>query len=100
MNLPCVGLACHGGMRCSCDDLVDHLGPADDFVVAGQRERPDLAGPMARHAAVLEDAGDLLRVGDVAVGLRRQDAADVAADRFGVRRGDFLAGEQFVEAPT
>ena len=67
------------------DDFADHLGPADDLVIARQRERADLAGPMAPDAAVLQDAGDLFGVGHFAVGLRRDEhAADVAADGLGV----------------
>ena len=78
-------------------DLVDHLRPADRFLVGGQRERGDLAAAVTFDAALLEDAGDLLRVRDLGVGLGLADTADQAADRVRAQAGDRLAGEQLVE---
>src|SRR5262249_6028722 len=49
------------------DNFADHFGPTHDLVVAGERERGNLARPMALHAVVLQDAGDLLGIRYIAV---------------------------------
>ena len=52
---------------------------------------------MAGDAAIAEDPGDLLGVGDGRVPLGLRDPADPAAGGLGPRRGDRPAGQQVVE---
>ena len=80
------------------DHLGDHVGPAGRLLVLGQRERPDLAGPMALDAAAVEDRGDVLGERDRAVRGRLLRPADQAAGDVGRRLADRLAGEQFVQS--
>lgn len=68
-------------------DFGDHLGPADGFLIAGEREGADLAGPMAFDAALLQDAADLVAISDGLIAGGRQLLADQAADRFGMFDG-------------
>ena len=79
------------------DDLDHHLAPAVDLVVVRQRERRDLAFSMARHAARVQDARDLVRVGHVAV---RFDLGNTADDAAGGNRpwgSDLLPGQQLCD---
>ena len=46
------------------DDFGNHLAPAGDFVVFRHGERADLAGPMAVDAPLVQQARNLVRVGD------------------------------------
>ena len=83
---------------CGLRVLLDVVGPVDRLLVGHQRERPDLAGPVARLAVLLQDRQHVPVVGD----RRRRPcdrvaAADRAADGLGRRRADRLAGEQVVE---
>ncbi len=41
------------------DDFQHRLAPACDFIILGQRKRPDLSRAMAFHAVLVEDAGNL-----------------------------------------
>ena len=70
--------------------LGDRLRPRARLLVAAQRHRPDVAGPVAGLAALLEDRRDVARVGDAAlrrVGLGRGERGAAGDDRGGEDRG-------------
>ncbi len=46
------------------DDFGNHLAPAGDLVVFRHGERTDLAGPMAVDAPLIQQARNLVRIGD------------------------------------
>ena len=60
------GVGVPGGHPAVLDDLGDRAGPAAGVVVAQQRERRRLAGPVARLALGLDDRGDVGGVGHLA----------------------------------
>src|SRR5439155_12020718 len=57
------GISVPGRHALLVNDLANHLGPADDFVVAGECEGSDLAGAMTLDAVVLQDAGNVFGIG-------------------------------------
>ena len=79
------------------DHFGNHLAPAGRFFVGRELERPDLARAMAFDATRLEDRRDIARVGDRAILFRFAGAADDAAQRFGLRHGHRLVGQQLVD---
>src|SRR5262249_6566836 len=74
-------------------DFPDRLTPGHGVVVAQERHRADLAGPVTLLAVVLNDARDLFRVGDLAGFLRLDGPCDEAARRLGGRRRHGFTGE-------
>ena len=59
-NFPCFGSACHGGIVAVRHLIPDRLRPRPRVLVGEQRHRPDLAGPVAAHAVLVEDRRDVL----------------------------------------
>src|SRR5262249_46622498 len=74
------------------DHLGDRLRPARRLLVAGQRERRDLAGPVADETVLLEDGGDVPAVGDRTLRRRAADAVDAAAGHRRLGLADGFAG--------
>jgi hypothetical protein len=79
------------------DDLGDGVGPAVGVVVVVQRERGDFTFAVAFDAVVLQDAGDVFGVGDLAIVPGRADAADETTGGLGDGLAYFPAGEKFIE---
>ena len=79
------------------DHLADHRREALDHLVAGQLHRPDAAGRVAGHAALLEDRGDVLHIGQLGLGAVREGDRRPVARRARRRRA---AGHQGVQGRT
>ena len=64
------------------DDFNHCLAPTDHFVVTRQRERSDFTFTMTLDAMSVEDAGNLIGEGNIAVWIRYSLSTDEAANDF------------------
>ena len=79
-------------------DYLDHrVGPADDFVVVGQRERPDFAGLMALHAIRLQDLGDVAAIREFRVFGALLYSPNQTTGDLGLRHAHGFAREQLLQ---
>src|SRR5207237_8783057 len=72
-------------------------GPIDGILVADERHRANLVGPMALLAVLLQDPRDVPGEGDGPILLRLDGASDDAALDLGDGDADRLAGQDFIE---
>jgi hypothetical protein len=79
------------------DDFANHFRPTNDLFVLRQIERRNVTRTMAFHTSLLQNAGYLIRVSDLAVRLWLLNATDMATDRCLHRLRYIVAGEQFSE---
>ena len=95
-ELAMIGAGVPGGHAAVANDLGNRLGPAGGLLIVGQGKRRDLTRSVAGDTMVAQEARDLLRIGHLAVA-RTAHAADPATDGLGLRHGDRLAGQQFLQ---
>ena len=79
------------------DDFGDHFGPGGRVLIAGERERGDVACVMAFDAALVEEPRDLVGIRDLGVRLRLVRPADQATDRLRAGHRDASPRQQRVD---
>src|ERR1051325_4367020 len=95
--MPVTGVGVPGRHAALRRHFLEHAGVLGSVVIAHERERGGLPRPVAGLAAVLEDAGDILRVGYAGFRVFLLAAVDDAAVGLDLGRGDWLAGEEFID---
>src|SRR5579875_2248093 len=80
------------------DDFADSVRPRQGILEGQQRHRSDLSRTMALLAVVLQDAADLLGVGDAPILFGLGDAADATAGHLRLGHRYQLARQDFVES--
>ena len=86
-----------GGHAPLAHDLIDGVGPANRFLVRGERERADFSGPVALDAMLVKNPGDIFREGHRSRGGRLVYATDETAHCRCRRLADRFARQQFIE---